>query len=108
MRLGNIHAIMGVMSPISIKDKKETDSGWNFVVETPAGTTHAVTLSRDYYEELTGGSTTPEKLVWASLSFLIRHESSEKIMQEFDISDIPNYFPTYIDRISDTLSTLDE
>lgn len=85
------------MSPISITNQKETKDGWEFSVETPSGTTHAVTLTQDYYEELTGVAMSPEKLVWISFSFLLDRESSAEIMDEFNISDIETYFPDFPD-----------
>ncbi|MEX2515094.1 MAG: hypothetical protein WD335_03125 [Candidatus Paceibacterota bacterium] len=92
------------MSPITITDKKETDAGWEFAVETPAGTKHTVTLSRDYYQELTDEAVTPKRFVWASFSFLLQRESSADIMSSFALSDIQTFFPEYPEVIREEIS----
>lgn len=84
-----------VMSNIKITNEKELDGGWEFVVQTPAGSEHTVTVNEDYYRELTGGETTPEELVRKSFAFLLDNEPASAILSEFNLSDIEGYFPHF-------------
>ena len=59
-------------------------------------TKHKVTLSRDYYEQLTLGAATPEELVEESLEFLLAREPNTSILSEFDLAVISRYFPEYV------------
>lgn len=86
---------MKVMSPISINNQEEIDGGWEFSVETPSGTTHTVTLNEGYYRELTGGDVSPERLIFASFTFLLSNESADAILESFALSDIETYFPDF-------------
>ena len=58
-------------------------------------TSHVVTVSQEYYQRLTGGIKPAEDLVKASFEFLLERESKESILQNFDLSQIQNYFPEY-------------
>lgn len=91
------------MSPISIKNQEETDDGWEFSVETPSGTTHIVKLREDYYLEITGGEASPERLIFASFSFLLDNEPADAIMEDFYLSDIETYFPAFTEKIIERL-----
>lgn len=64
---------------------------------------YAVGLSKDYYEKLTDEEATPDKLVEESFTFLLDREPAGAIMTEFDLSDIPTYFPEYEEEITDQL-----
>lgn len=58
-------------------------------------TTHEVTLSQDYYTQLTGGSISPVHLIKKSFDFLIEHETNTAILPKFDLTQISDYFPEY-------------
>jgi hypothetical protein len=58
-------------------------------------TAHRVTLTRDYYEQLTAGAVTAEELVEESFKFLLAHEPNTSILSEFDLMAISKYFPDY-------------
>ncbi len=77
--------------------------GWEFHVTVSQGggqTTHRVTMTRDVYERLTGGTGPPEELVRASFEYLLEREPKESILSEFDITVISRYFPGYEDEIA--------
>jgi hypothetical protein len=58
-------------------------------------TAHRVTLTRDYYEQLTAGAVTAEELVEESFKFLLAHEPNTSILSAFDLTLISKYFPDY-------------
>jgi len=58
-------------------------------------TTHQVRISQEYYQKLTGGIKPAEDLVKASFEFLLEREPKESILQNFDLSQIQDYFPEY-------------
>lgn len=66
-------------------------------------TDHTVRLSEEYWEKLTGGKVSAEDLVRASFEFLLKRESNEAILQEFDLKSIAEYFPEYENTIQQTL-----
>jgi hypothetical protein len=66
-------------------------------------TAHTVTLKDDYYRKLTGGKTSPEKLIEKSFEFLLERESNTSILSRFDLPVIARYFPEYEDRIVNRL-----
>lgn len=82
------------MSDIVIANIIETDDGWEFEVSVDRPT-YRVTLSQDYYRQLTEGETTPEDLVAESFRFLLEREPASSILKEFDLSEINGYFPEY-------------
>jgi hypothetical protein len=46
---------------------------------------HEVTLSRQAYQRLTGGTVLPDRLVRESFSFLLEREAKESILPQFDL-----------------------
>lgn len=75
-----------------------TSSGWRFDVtvrEGPSQTEHEVTLSRQAYDELSGGSVPPEALVREAFAFLLEREPKEAILRRFDLPVIGRYFPEF-------------
>lgn len=91
------------MSPISITNQVETEHGWEFIVETPDSTKHAVSLDEAYYQELTAGDVSPERLIFASFSFLLANEPSDAILEHFALSDIETYFPDFSSAVKERL-----
>lgn len=91
------------MSEVKIITQEKLDDGWEFNVQTPAGSEHAVTVSRDYYQELTDGKTTPEEFVRKSFAFLLGNEPASAILSEFELANIETYFPSYPEKISQLL-----
>jgi hypothetical protein len=64
------------------------------VREGGSSSRHAVHVSRSDLARWAGGRT-PEDLVKDSFEFLLRRESKESILREFDLSIIKRYFPDY-------------
>ena len=58
-------------------------------------TVHTVTLKEAYYQKLTGGKVTPEKLIEKSFEFLLERESNTSILSHFELPVIARYFPEY-------------
>lgn len=95
------------MENIKIKKEKQTEDGWDFLVEID-DIEYAVTLDKEYWKKLTPstgslqassrqahGQLTPEKLVRKSFEFLLEREPKESILREFNLSVISKYFPEY-------------
>ncbi|MFW6135637.1 MAG: hypothetical protein ACOC7N_02310 [Chloroflexota bacterium] len=85
------------MTEIDVKTSEQNDT-YEFQVtvrEESSETRHRVTLSRAYYDRLTGGEATPEALVRESFRFLLEREPKESILRSFDLPVISNYFPAY-------------
>ena len=61
--------------------------------------TYEVTLSDEYYRELTGGKIPPENLIKISFEFLLTKEGPEAILKQFDLPEISRFFPEYEDVI---------
>ncbi len=56
---------------------------------------HTVTLSRHFYDELTNGAVSPETLLIQSFYFLLEREPKEAILPIFDLPEIGKYFSEY-------------
>ncbi len=82
---------MATLIEVSRKDSK------TFVVTVNARTTttHTVTLEPEYYDKLTGGKVTQEKLIEKSFEFLLEHDSNTSIISSFDLTLIDRYFSAY-------------
>jgi len=84
--------------------EKKNDTTFNVTVKERSITTHQVTLDSSYYEKLTGGSVSPEKLVEKSFEFLLQRESNTSILSSFDLPVISHYFPEYESKIKTMLN----
>ena len=58
-------------------------------------TTHIVTVTPDYAEQLTAGRATTERLVSCSFDFLLEREPNTSRLRSFDLPVIGRYFPEY-------------
>jgi len=73
---------------------------YNVVVsDEESETEHRVTVSNDYWEELTEKRAEPAELVEESFRFLLELEQKESILPSFDLSDIQKHFPEYEETI---------
>lgn len=90
---------MASLIEVTRKDAKT----FTVTVNATTRTTHTVTLEPEYYEKLTGGKVTPEKLVERSFEFLLEHESNTSILSSFDLQIIDRYFPAYEKTIAQKL-----
>lgn len=92
------------MAEIDVKRVSDSDDPLVYEVIVREGgtkTTHRVNVSSSEYQDLTGGSVPPEKLVECSFEFLLEREPKESIIKTFDLSIISRYFPEYEIRIKD-------
>src|ERR1700739_791796 len=71
---------------------RKTDGA--FHVQTPAGTSHDVTVPAGFPASLGCGQVTPEILIRASFEFLLEHEPATSIMRTFSPDVISRYFPS--------------
>jgi hypothetical protein len=84
------------MAKIEIKKLQDFPQGkFEVTVRGNTVTRHKVTLTQEYYEKLTAGAGSPEKLVEESFEFLLAREPNTSILSEFDLAVISKYFPGY-------------
>ena len=81
------------MSEINVTRKD--DQMFEVTVRDATTTMHTVTLTNDYYQKLTNGKVSPEKLIEKSFAFLLERESNTMILTRFDLPVIGEYFPEY-------------
>ncbi len=79
--------------PITVEKIDETT--FKVTVTSRTTTTHTVTVTEDYWQKLTGGTTPPEKLIERSFEFLLEREPNTSILRTFDLPTIQHYFPEY-------------
>jgi hypothetical protein len=56
---------------------------------------HLVTLSGSDWDRLRRGYRSPEDLIRATFAFLLEREPRTSIMESFDVSQVPAYFPEF-------------
>ena len=64
---------------------------------------YKVTLTENYWRELTSGKISKEELIKKSFEFLLEREGPESIIKEFDLPLISHYFPAYEETIKKSL-----
>lgn len=70
----------------------------NFIVEVETSdgkTSHNVVLKDSYYENLINGEISKEELIEKSFEFLLKKESNQSILREFNLEKINDYFPEF-------------
>jgi hypothetical protein len=72
---------------------RQTDG--TFHVQTPAGTSHAVSVPTGYQDSIGCGHVAPEELVKASFEFLLEREPASSILRTFSLDVISRYFSDY-------------
>jgi len=88
------------MAEIDVTKTERSDS-YDFQVTVRQGSSqsrHQVTLTKAYYDRLTGGTVSPERLIQESFRFLLEREPKESILRSFDLPLISDSFPAY-DRV---------
>ncbi len=88
--------VSGMPRPPSIIVAEDEDG--TFAVEVSdgrVGTSHLVSVPRDFGAELGLGAISGEDLVRASFLFLLDREPATSILAEFSLDLIPGYFPEY-------------
>ena len=79
----------------TIEIQRKDPETFEVTVRQAETTTHTVTLEEDYYQKLTGGKVSAEKLIEESFEFLLERESNTMILPRFDLPVIGDYFPEY-------------
>lgn len=74
---------------------KINDTTFEVTVKGRRVTTHKVTVTPAYYEQLTGGRVPIEELIEKSFDFLLAREPNTSILRSFDLPVIGRYFPEY-------------
>ncbi|MDY6950331.1 MAG: hypothetical protein SWE60_02375 [Thermodesulfobacteriota bacterium] len=74
---------------------KEDEETFQVTVRGSTTTRHTVTLTKGYYDKLTGGAVSAETLIEKSFEFLLERESNTMILSRFDLPVIGHYFPEY-------------
>ena len=78
-----------------------------FHVQTPAGTSHDVSVPAGFPASLGCGHVTPEELVRASFEFLLEREPATSVLRKFSLDIISQYFPGYPAEIRACLGSSD-
>jgi len=79
--------------------KKMNETTFKITVWDQTTTSHMVTVFPEYWQKLTQGSVSPEKLIEKSFEFLLDRESNTSILGAFDLPKIQSYFPEYEETI---------
>jgi hypothetical protein len=84
------------MAQIEVKKLADfPQAAFEVTVRSNTVTKHKVTLTKEYYEKLTGGAVSPEELVEKSFAFLLAREPNTSILSAFNLTVISGYFPAY-------------
>jgi hypothetical protein len=78
-----------------IKVLKINETTFEVTVKGWRVTTHKVSVTPAYYEQLTGGRVPVELLIEKSFDFLLAREPNTSILRSFDLPVIGRYFPEY-------------
>lgn len=89
------------MDPVVIQRKEETENGWRFIVELGTHEENkigfAVSIDREYWQNLTLGKFPPEFLVRETFRFLLAKEGIKTALlrsvgHHFDLRDIAEHY----------------
>jgi hypothetical protein len=91
------------VNDIRVTTVEHGEEEWKFdvAIEGALTTCHRVSMRRLDYERLTGDTTKvgemagPEAFMEGTFRFLLHREPQGSILREFDITQIPRYFPEY-------------
>ena len=62
-----------------------------------------VELEPEFYQELCGGGVTHEWVLVQAFRFLLERESVEQILPQFNLRQISDYFPEFVDEMRSQL-----
>jgi hypothetical protein len=82
-------------TPMPITIEKMNETTFKVTVADQTTTTHTVTAAPDYWQKITEGAVSAEKLVKKSFEFLLEREPNTSILGTFDLPVIQRYFPEY-------------
>ena len=80
---------------MKVQVEQAGEDTFRVTVQGPPLTTHTVTVSQEYWRQLTGGRVPVEELIEKSFAFLLERESNTSILRAFDLPLIQRYFPEY-------------
>ena len=80
-------------TPMPITIEKMNETTFKVTVADLTTTTHTVTVAIDYWQKITEGTVSAEKLVEKSFEFLLEREPNTSILGTFDLPLIQHYFP---------------
>lgn len=84
--------------------RREGESFYRVTVDEGGDRTeHRVEVSHADLARYGRPGSSPERLVEATLEFLLEREPKESILRRFSLSVVERYFPEYRDRIRDRL-----
>jgi hypothetical protein len=85
------------MKETTVKQQNTDNDNWQFDVTVTSDTTthHTVTLTKEYWSNLTNETIPPKELIHKSFKFLLARESNESVLRKFDLKVIQTYFPEY-------------
>ncbi len=91
------------MASVKVNLIEQGEDGYSFEVNVTdrggSSTTHRVSVRQSDYKDWTGDKISPADLVEESFKFLLKREPKESILRQFDLSEIPRYFPEYIEEV---------
>ena len=85
------------MADIQVVSLNETT--FLVTVNAKTQTTHEVTVSPEYAQQLSSGKLNTSELVKNSFVFLLAREPNTSILRRFDLSVIATYFPEYEEKL---------
>jgi hypothetical protein len=68
-------------------------------VTKDSSTEHIVLLSDRFHQDVTNNKLTKTELITHSFEFLLKRESNQSILKNFNLEVISQYFPEYIEEI---------
>lgn len=86
------------MWKISIEKERENINDWNFKVNIKnkeGEFNYSVSVSKDYYRDITSKKIPPVTLVERSFLFLLNKEKASDIKSSFNIKEINTYFAEF-------------
>ncbi len=78
---------------------EKADKKFKVTVDNKQKTEHLVELDEDYYEKLTKKKISREELIKKAFQFLLRRESNQSILKEFNLKTINSYFPEFEEEV---------
>lgn len=60
-----------------------------------ARTQHIVSVNKEDYQRLTARKISSKELVKRAIEFLLERENNDAMLQEFNLMDIPQFFPEF-------------
>ena len=75
------------------------NNSFSVSVTKDSSTEHIVLLNNHFHQDVTNNKIKKIELITHSFKFLLKRESNQSILKEFNLEVISRYFPEYIDEI---------